>query len=598
MGLDFRAVMGAPVSCPGWFWATSGGEVVTIDTVENILGSADMTKPKKVLAGPEAQSLQPDNVMRPWTINEGLEKKIIDEIIDLDNTVTLMSPQSAMKGNSEIDKIPAELKELRDYMESNPNWIEEHAHDLDLIGQLMDNFEAANEELGTNGSKNTKGGVDRDETISNVLNTDVSPSKNDKGKILLKTIRDLNDLLKNKDKPINQFFRMTGKKNERKPTLKSIRYKPRAGPAVFAGVSTAKFQRFLTKQGLILATAKEKKKLTADDIAELRSISEAQRMEKWATQALDLVSGSYDDDDRSRPSMQYSASMPSLLSLAESNITFTSPLKLTRVSDSTNDSCSFTVSRDVQTTPSLTLIKTQPSTNTLAQSGIGISSIVPNLNLPASPIKVMMPSKDILSELPPIMSLSKNVNTSRPTTAPVISARSLSSRMRPSSEGRFDLNSKTNSALNKLGISGHTGTSKVLFSRPHCLEMKKLKDQLMTTTGSFALNVHPDASPDNVANSLESLSITKKQAHDCVERNRLDQTWTILQTPGYYEAVGPEKIYLSDSHTFHTTNAAFEKAVREADVSNGINGDAITRWVENAAENKVKIFVSGGAMKI
>jgi hypothetical protein len=128
--------------------------------------------------------------------------------------------------------------------------------------------------------------------------------------------------------------------------------------------------------------------------------------------------------------------------------------------------------------------------------------------------------------------------------------------------------------------------------------MKKLKDQLMTTTGSFALNVHPDASPDNVANSLESLAITKKQAQDCVERNRLDQTWTILQTPGYYEAVGPEKIYLSDSHTFHTTNSAFEKAVREADVSNGINGDAITRWVENAAENKVKIFVSGGAMKI
>lgn len=92
--------------------------------------------------------------------------------------------------------------------------------------------------------------------------------------------------------------------------------------------------------------------------------------------------------------------------------------------------------------------------------------------------------------------------------------------------------------------------------------------------------------------------MTKRLGMQTMERNRQDQTWSILSTPGFLEAVGADKVFKSDTQIMHTTNEAFEKAVRQVDTSQGIQKDAIRIWSESAVKQKIKLFVSGGAMKI
>jgi len=187
----------------------------------------------------------------------------------------------------------------------------------------------------------------------------------------------------------------------------------------------------------------------------------------------------------------------------------------------------------------------------------------------------------------------------RPSTAPVNGKRANATpRSGSQSVDRFDA-AKSTKALNRIGISGTAGTViSSLFAKSRLQEIKSLRDQLMTTQGSFAMNVHPEANPDNVKDSRASVELTKKLAIQTVERNRLDQTWTLLSTPGYYEAVGPDKAFKSECHMFHTSNEAFEKAVRDADTSMGIQKDPLRVWSESAVKQKIKLFTAGGAMKI
>jgi hypothetical protein len=83
----------------------------------------------------------------------------------------------------------------------------------------------------------------------------------------------------------------------------------------------------------------------------------------------------------------------------------------------------------------------------------------------------------------------------------------------------------------------------------------------MSTSGSLAMNVHPEASPDAQQDAADSVRITKEMVKDTIEKNRVDQTWTLLATPGYYEAVGPEQIFQSDTALGYLYDDKFEKAV-------------------------------------
>jgi hypothetical protein len=81
-------------------------------------------------------------------------------------------------------------------------------------------------------------------------------------------------------------------------------------------------------------------------------------------------------------------------------------------------------------------------------------------------------------------------------------------------------------------------------------------------------------------------------------RNQTDSTGALLVTPGFLEAIGPSNFYKSDAGAGFVLNDRFQEALKNVDVSRGLKMDKQGKWVENAAKNKQKMFVSGGAMKL
>ena len=48
---------------------------------------------------------------------------------------------------------------------------------------------------------------------------------------------------------------------------------------------------------------------------------------------------------------------------------------------------------------------------------------------------------------------------------------------------------------------------------------------------------------------------------DVITRNKQDNIWGVLTTPGFLELMGPEKIYKSEANLAHTSGPRFSKAV-------------------------------------
>ncbi len=155
---------------------------------------------------------------------------------------------------------------------------------------------------------------------------------------------------------------------------------------------------------------------------------------------------------------------------------------------------------------------------------------------------------------------------------------------------------KGGKGLTGLNISGQMGTTGSL-SKARIAEIRSLRDYMMTVSGAFAMNVNPEASPSAQAEVAESIAVTKDMVKETVRKNRVDQTWTLFSTPGYYEAVGPAEIFKSDVHKNFIQDDKFDKAVRNADSSLGIKRDALRVWSEDGVKNKINLFASGGAMK-
>jgi hypothetical protein len=101
-------------------------------------------------------------------------------------------------------------------------------------------------------------------------------------------------------------------------------------------------------------------------------------------------------------------------------------------------------------------------------------------------------------------------------------------------------------------------------------------------------------------------------------------TWDILLTPGYLEQAGPENVFISDTHRNHIFNKEYEKVVcrlitlfiiyhfsinkigcfffkqclQGPDKSLCIQKDELRVWSENAVKTGIKVFQSGGGMRV
>lgn len=157
--------------------------------------------------------------------------------------------------------------------------------------------------------------------------------------------------------------------------------------------------------------------------------------------------------------------------------------------------------------------------------------------------------------------------------------------------------SRQSATLNKLSITGTQGNTFSL-SKPRLKEIRALRDHLMSTSGTFTLNVNPESSPDAQQEVQESIAVTKDMVRETMAKNKVDQIQSLIETPGYYEAVGPADIFKSDVHQNFQFTPAFENAVKAADVTKGIKRDELRVWSEDGIKNKIKIFAAGGSMKM
>ena len=579
-----------------------------------------MTKSKPA---PNDSSTVPDEIMRPWTIDEALDKKIQDAIIDLDTTITMKSPQAAIKGKSELDKTPKEYKEFLDYIVQNPNWIDEFEIDDDQLSVL--------EALAAKGFKiipPSETGTEASEVDNRSVNNDFSDNRSDDAS-LMNTILDLNKVLKKtkSNKPRKKhFFRLTGTKDEKKPDLTTIKYREKNGPAIL-NVSAAEFKRFLSKHGLssLLGTKDNKRTMPSEsELSQLASLNPEKQYELWSKAKFDLL----EQDNSQVPTTTTTitttgtetklSAVPESEEVVDSNSNIgiklpSSPIKDVRPSSSQG------VSPIKSPVPTLATTD-RPSTASALPSpsarGGNLSSPILTLSKSASSPMIVNHGGNLPPMLSPKQLNELKVLENNPLLSPKArpstvsggrsvctpnSARGSGGLNKSASESRFDAARVGSPALSRLSVTNASTTlsspTKV-FVKNRIMEVRSLRDQLMTTNGSLAMNVHPEANPDTQAETLASLALTKRLGMQTMERNRQDQTWTILSTPGFLEAVGADKVFKSDTHIMHSTNEAFEKAVRQADCSQGIQKDAIRIWSESAVKQKIKLFVSGGAMKI
>ncbi len=164
------------------------------------------------------------------------------------------------------------------------------------------------------------------------------------------------------------------------------------------------------------------------------------------------------------------------------------------------------------------------------------------------------------------------------------------------SDKRAQAAKKGGKGLEGLSVSSTMGTTGSL-SKARLAETRSLRDYMMTVSGAFAMNVNPEASPSAQQEVAESIAVTKDMVKETVRKNRIDQTWTLFSTPGYYDAVGPEEIFKSDVNKNFIKDDKFDKAVKEADTALGIKTSPLRVWSENGIKNKIKIFQSGGALR-
>lgn len=134
------------------------------------------------------------------------------------------------------------------------------------------------------------------------------------------------------------------------------------------------------------------------------------------------------------------------------------------------------------------------------------------------------------------------------------------------------------------------------FAYPKARDLRSLNDQMRSTSQSMLLNVHPVWRDEKALRKAQD--INRRMAEDCTRTNNTDHTWQILKTPGYMESQGPQEFYKSEQQAGHVMSEALMRSTRAADVSLGLQKNAISAWSENAILSGIKCFTSGGTLKI
>lgn len=93
-----------------------------------------------------------------------------------------------------------------------------------------------------------------------------------------------------------------------------------------------------------------------------------------------------------------------------------------------------------------------------------------------------------------------------------------------------------------------------LFLSRRAKNMRSLREHYMTSSGVHDILNHPEI--DEIVNKNEELKNFSKYVTSQVrEKNRADNLWNVLQTPGYIESVGPQNAFKSETRNSFTAKS-------------------------------------------
>jgi hypothetical protein len=462
-------------------------------------------------------------------------------------------------------------------------------------------------------------------------------------------------------KSSKKIFRIVSNTDKVKHRLGSIKYKPRQGPAIM-NISTADWRRMLKSNPelvmekvmakptkfkvTILDDNKDKDKeipsihtrpMPSDKaLKEIEILNPDKQNERWAyLTPVDLLTDSTpapesNDVLSDLPSIPRSASLGKLRTVSPRPISVQPSLEIqpmeSRPSSANVESNLFSLTQvnseptTLKQIPLSPIVVSRLGTGSLSarDSARGVKSLNDRFDAMLTDKKYSPPNIEKSAVLADEFVLSKSypaplassANNSRPSTGTggsIIdkpkSSKGNKKKDKNKKGSRYDSSRMTSPALSKMGIGVSSGTidtsiNKELFSYKRVKEIRTLRDQLMSTSGSLGLNVHPEANPDNLKDAFDSRLLTMKMGLDTIEKNRHDSTWMLLATPGYLEALGANKIYKTQQQNDIIYDESYEKAVRQYDGKEGIKIDPVREWSESAVKNNVKIFTSGGVMRM
>jgi hypothetical protein len=151
--------------------------------------------------------------------------------------------------------------------------------------------------------------------------------------------------------------------------------------------------------------------------------------------------------------------------------------------------------------------------------------------------------------------------------------------------------------LSKLSVSSGAGTVEAC-NKPQMREMRNLTDVMMTTTGMAYMAFHPEMGPRMQEEVLDTLEKSKQMGRQTRARQKEDHTWTLLTTPGFYEAIGPDKAFQSNSMATHMFDDRYSQQIVQSDRSQCLQKNPIAQWANEAVKCNFKIFVPMGSMKV
>ena len=127
-------------------------------------------------------------------------------------------------------------------------------------------------------------------------------------------------------------------------------------------------------------------------------------------------------------------------------------------------------------------------------------------------------------------------------------------------------------------ILGTVGSTSTVYRRPKMRVVRSLMDQLKTTTGAFQVHANEEQCLRGMVDPQLALRQRRKVASETKTACERDHTKELVKLTGFFETVGAENIYMSETHKFFREDPKYKEAVRCIIIVAISHGNILLLW--------------------